>query len=146
MKFNFSDLSVFSFFLLGVETAEEYLEAEVLEVVVEEAEAWVVVVVEVEVEVEAEGTGSFLDVVLLERAGVGFEEAGMSGRGSVCVAIVHIVGRVCTVDAKETLGVGVACASLTRFLASPYEIPSVALTAQTSFSSFQEGQSLEKEE
>lgn len=105
-----------------------------------------VVEVEMEAEVEAEEAGSLLAVALLQREEVGFEEAGMSSRGSVCVAIVHIMGQVSTVHAKETSGAGMACSSITRFLFSPYENHSVGLTVQTSFSSFLEGQSFEKEE
>ena len=72
--------------------------------------------------------------------------ADAAGRGSVWTAIVHILGRLCTLDAKETLVDGTVCAAFTRLLASMYEMPSVALTVQTSFSNFQAGQSREKVE
>ena len=153
VKFNLSLLPFFSSFPLEVETAEEYLEEVRSEEEVEGVEAWRGVEEEVEGFVEEDVEVEALVVVEVEsdvwtvvEFRVEVEGAGTSGRGSVWQAVVHISRRACTVDAKETLGEGVACASITRFLASPYEIPSVALTVQISFSTFHEGQSLEEEE
>ena len=114
-----------------VETAEEYL----VVVEEEEEEAGVIVLLVVEdggadeVGVAGEATG-----------------AGAAGRDSVRIDTDFITGRICTVFVYETPGEGAACASFTCFLASKYEMPSIDLTVQTSFSNFQARQCPKKVE
>ena len=78
-----------------------------------------VVVVEVAIVV---GVVAVVVVVAVEEEEAVAEEEGeaadAAGRGSVWMAIVHILGRLCTVDAKETVADGAACAAFTRLLAS----------------------------
>ena len=104
MKLSLLLLSLFPFLPVGVERAAEYLAvgAEDASVVVVEVAVVVGVVAVVEEEAVVEEV----------------EVADTADRGSVWMAIVHILGRLCTLDAKETVADGAACAAFTRLLAS----------------------------
>ena len=62
-------------------------------------------------------------VMMLEVAEEALEvdwvEAGVVDVESVCMATLHITGRDFTDEAYETFEAGAACATFTRFLASP---------------------------
>ena len=62
-------------------------------------------------------------VMMLEAAEEALEvdgvEAGLVDGDSVCMATLHITGRDFTNETYETVEAGAACATFTRFLASP---------------------------